>query len=112
MKEKLLPIGTVCMLKGGTKKVMITGFCSIPSENPKQVFDYSGCIYPEGFLNSTHVCLFNNDQIEKIHFMGFEDEEEKVFKEKLVIVVKEIKAKAADAVRKGEDIERFDVENK
>ena len=27
--EKYLPIGTVVMLKGGTKRVMISGFCAI-----------------------------------------------------------------------------------
>ena len=33
--SKYLPIGTVVMLKGGTKRVMITGFCSI-EENTKE----------------------------------------------------------------------------
>ena len=27
MQEKFLPIGSVVLLKGGTKKVMITGYC-------------------------------------------------------------------------------------
>ena len=56
MKSKFWPIGTVCMLKGGTKKVMITGFCAIQQENPKQMFEYSGCMYPEVFLSSKQVC--------------------------------------------------------
>lgn len=109
MEGKLLPIGTVCMLKGGTKRVMITGFCSIPAEDPKKVYDYSGCLYPEGFLNTTNVCLFDHDQIDKVHFKGFEDEEETKFKEKLSIVVKEIKAKAKEEVAKESSLEKFDV---
>ena len=28
--KKYLPIGTVVLLKGGQKRLMITGFCSIP----------------------------------------------------------------------------------
>ena len=82
--EKFLPVGTVVMLNGGTKRVMITGFCSAAQEEPNKVWDYTGCPYPEGYITSDQTCLFNHDQISKIHFIGFkEDEEEKVFKETL-----------------------------
>jgi len=74
MKDKYLPIGTVCMLKNGKKRVMITGFCAIPVEDKSKIYDYSGCIFPEGFLTSNQICLFNHDQIEKIFHMGFQDE--------------------------------------
>ena len=30
--NKYLPIGTVVMLKGGTKRVMIAGFCTIQNQ--------------------------------------------------------------------------------
>jgi hypothetical protein len=33
MREKYLPIGTVVLLKGGKKRAMITGFCSVAQEN-------------------------------------------------------------------------------
>lgn len=82
--EKYLPIGTVVMLKGGQKRVMISGFCAVSGDNKLEVYDYSGCMYPEGFLSSTQTCLFNHDQIEKIYHLGLaEDEEEKEFKSKL-----------------------------
>ena len=83
MREKYLPIGTVVLLKGGKKRAMITGFCSVAQENKEKIYDYSGCVYPEGYLSSNQVCLFDHDQIEKIFFVGFEDEEEKEFKNKL-----------------------------
>ena len=87
--EKYLPIGTVVMLKGGTKRAMITGFCSIPSEDESKMYDYSGCIYPEGFLSPDNTLLFNHDQIDKIYHMGLkEDQEEKEFKDKLNEVMK------------------------
>lgn len=89
MKEKYLPIGTICMLKGGQKRVMITGFCAIPQEDKNKVYDYSGCMYPEGFIVSNQVCLFNHDQIEKIYYLGYEDEEEKEFKNKLKEAIKD-----------------------
>mgnify|MGYP004476581575 FL=1 len=81
--EKFLPIGTVVMLKGGKKRAMITGFCSIPSEDKTKIYDYSGCIYPEGFISSSQTLLFNHDQIDKVFYLGLIDDEEKKFKEKL-----------------------------
>lgn len=83
MDDKYLPIGSVVMLKGGKKRVMVTGFCSIADGGDSTIYDYSGCLYPEGLLNSNEVCLFNNSQIEEIFFRGLEDEEEKAFKENL-----------------------------
>lgn len=88
MQDKYLPIGTVALLKGGRKRVMITGFCAIAEENKGKVFDYSGCIYPEGFITSNQVCLFNHDQIDKIFHTGLIDDEEKEFKSKLNELVK------------------------
>lgn len=81
--EKYLPIGTVVMLKGGKKRAMITGFCSISGEDKSKVFDYSGCLYPEGLISSNQTLLFNHEQIEKIFHLGLVDEEEKQFKQKL-----------------------------
>ncbi len=88
--KKYLPIGTVVLLKGGQKRLMITGFCSIPKEDQSKVYDYTGCLYPEGVLNSEEVALFNHDQIEKIYFVGYKDEEEKQFKEKLNKLIEEM----------------------
>lgn len=87
MREKYLPIGSVVLLKGGKKRAMITGFCSVAQENQDKIYDYSGCVYPEGYLSSNQVCLFDHDQIEKIFFIGFEDDEEFRFKEKLNNIV-------------------------
>ncbi len=87
MREKYLPIGTVVLLKGGRKRAMITGFCSVAQENQEKIYDYSGCVYPEGYLSSNQVCLFDHDQIDKIFFLGYEDDEEKAFKDKLNKIV-------------------------
>ena len=87
MRDKYLPIGTVVLLKGGKKRAMITGFCSVAQENPDKIYDFSGCVYPEGYLSSNQVCLFDHSQIDKIFFLGFEDDEEKVFKDKLNNIV-------------------------
>lgn len=83
IEEKYLPIGSVVLLKNSEKKLMITGFCCVGRENSNKIYDYSGCMYPEGILKSDKVAMFDHSQIEKVIYMGLIDEEEKKFKEKL-----------------------------
>jgi len=96
-REKFLPIGSVVLLKGGKKRAMITGFCSVAQEKPDKIYDYSGCVYPEGYLSSNQVCLFDHDQIDKIFSVGYEDEEEKIFKEKLNKIVDTLEKERAQS---------------
>jgi len=81
--EKYLPVGTVVMLQNGSKRLVITGFCGVGAEDKNKMYDYVGCLYPEGFLSSNQTLLFNHNQIAKIYFVGFIDDEEKAFKAKL-----------------------------
>lgn len=92
IREKFLPIGTVVLLKGGQRKLMVTSYCPVPkgevfnkdgkvAQEPGKFFDYGACVYPEGIVNSNQVFLFNHDQIEKIFYMGYESEESKKFDE-------------------------------
>ena len=83
IKEKYLPIGSVVILKGATKRLMISGFCALDNSNKDKIWDYSGCMYPEGFINTNQICLFDHDQIEKIFFQGFINEEQEVFMNKV-----------------------------
>jgi hypothetical protein len=99
--DKFLPIGTVVMLKGGKKRAMITGFCSIADDNKEKMYDYSGCIYPEGYLSSNQVCLFDHSQIEKVYYLGLIDDEEKLFKAKLNDFTKHI-GNSSDSVKSTE----------
>ncbi len=81
---RFLPIGTVVLLKGGKKRLMITGFCSFDEAKKDKAYDYTGCLYPEGIISSKQMALFNHSQIEKIFYLGYSDEEEKKFKQNLV----------------------------
>ena len=83
MKKEFLPIGSVVLLKGGTKRVMVTGFCSVDNNEKEKMYDYTGCLYPEGIINSNEICLFDNNQIDQVFFKGFIDEEEIKFKDEL-----------------------------
>ena len=89
-EEKYLPIGTVVLLKGAEKRVMITGFCAaeLKESEEAKIWDYSGCIYPEGFLNSEQICLFDHSQIVRIDHMGLIYDEEKTFKTELNGLIK------------------------
>lgn len=87
MKEKYLPIGTVVILKGGTKKAMITGYCAVADAKPDKMFDYRGCPFPEGVIESSGVALFNHDQIEEICHMGYRNEESIDLSDKLEIII-------------------------
>ena len=107
-REKYLPIGTVVLLKGGKKRAMITGFCSVAQEKPDKIYDYSGCVYPEGYLSSNQVCLFDHDQIDRVFYVGYEDEEEKLFKEKLNRIVDTIEKERAENLEKGTSSEEVE----
>ena len=87
---RFLPVGTVVLLKGAKKRLMITGFCSFDEAKKDKAYDYTGCLYPEGIISSKQMALFNHSQIDKIYHLGLQDEEEKQFKQKLVMEVNRI----------------------
>lgn len=74
MKE-LLPIGSVVLLEGGEKKLMIYGRLQ-QQEGTDTVWDYIGCLYPEGNVNKDFTYLFNHDNIKEVFHEGYNDEEE------------------------------------
>ena len=85
MISGLLPIGSVVLLKGSTKKLMVAGFCQreVGDGAGENIWDYAGCLYPEGFLGTDKTYLFNGDQIERIFAVGYQDEEQFAFKVKV-----------------------------
>ena len=91
IKEKYLPIGTVCLLKDGKKKLMITGFCTVAQKDSK-IYDYNACLYPEGILSTDQAIVFNHDQIDKIYYMGYSDKDEKSFKKSLSEIISKVES--------------------
>ena len=81
--EKYLPIGTVVLLKDAKKRTMITGFVAKEADGGDKMYDYIGCLYPEGVLSSSQNLLFNHEQIDQIYYMGYSDKEEVEFKNQL-----------------------------
>lgn len=99
MKDKFLPIGTVVLLKGATKKVMITSYLIFAKgENAeKKMYDYGGCPYPEGIIESNFAVGFDHEKIEKVIHMGYTDDEGKDLNKALLDSEKEIKEKFAES---------------
>ncbi len=89
--EKYLPIGTIVLLKDAEKRLMITGFLPVDTENEKnERYDYCGCPYPEGVYTMEEILLFNHDDIYKVFYLGYSDDEEVEFKKRLEEALKTI----------------------
>lgn len=76
--DKYLPIGSVVLLKGAQKKLMIFGRYQKEKDEDK-VWDYIGCLYPEGNLDLEHSYLFQHEQIDTVYYLGCVNEEEQEF---------------------------------
>ena len=77
--EKYLPLGSVVLMKNAKKRVMITGYMLKSPDSGDKIWDYVGCLYPEGMVTSSQHLLFNHDDIGRIYAIGYSDEEQKKF---------------------------------
>lgn len=82
-ENKLLPSGSIVLLEGGSKKLMIYGRKQIVVSNNPKMFDYIGVFYPEGYIDQEYTFAFNHSDIETVIFEGYQDEEEIEFQEVL-----------------------------
>ena len=80
--KKLLPLGSVVLLNGGKKRVMICGRMQTRVQD-NTLFDYSACLYPEGIVDPKKLYLFNNEDIDMVYFVGMQDTEEFEFRARI-----------------------------
>lgn len=99
MIKDLLPIGSVVLLKGAKKRLMIYGI-NQKTENG-DVYDYLGCLYPEGNISVEYTYLFNKDAIESVYFLGFVDPEFSICRQKLQESMdkQDLKSEVSDTVK-------------
>ncbi len=83
MFEKVLPIGTIVLLKGGNKRVMIIGHCKYNGSDRSKIYDYAGCVYPEGYTRPDQTALFDHDQIDVVFSLGYRNGKQYEFQKKL-----------------------------
>lgn len=80
--KELLPIGSVVLLKGGQKKLMVFGIKQTDKEKQTN-YDYIGVIYPEGNIGYGGQFFFNHADIAQVFFKGYSDEERDKFIQRL-----------------------------
>ncbi|MPM53644.1 hypothetical protein SDC9_100413 [bioreactor metagenome] len=68
---KYYPIGTVVMLKGGDRPLMIYGRKQM-QETSGIMWDYVACLYPEGNISDEYTFFFQQEEIEKVLHVGYE----------------------------------------
>ena len=91
--KELLPIGTVVVLKGGQKRLMIFGIKQDirKDDKPVEEYDYIGVPYPEGNIGTECQFLFNHEDVETVYFRGYEDIERQEFIFRLCKAFEEVK---------------------
>lgn len=77
MNIRYLPIGSVVKLKNNNKSIMITGYYSVEYARDLEIYDYSGCAYPEGVMIKSSYCSFNQSDIKEVLFEGYKTDEYK-----------------------------------
>lgn len=85
MMDEYLPVGSVVLLKGGEKRILIIGRAQ-REDSSGRTWDYLACPFPEGFLGVDNAYLFDHAQIDRVFFLGLQDEEEMAFQRRLTDV--------------------------
>lgn len=76
--KELLPIGSVVLLSGASKKLVIIGILQVkPDEN--RIYDYLGVPYPEGYIGETNNFLFDHEDVNDVIFKGYTNPERETF---------------------------------
>ncbi|ROX54710.1 DUF4176 domain-containing protein [Enterococcus faecium] len=81
-KQELLPLGSIVLLEEGLQKLVVgRGVVYTDQVTGKDTFaDYMATLYPTG-LNPETTIFFNHENIDKVIFKGYSDEEEERFLE-------------------------------
>lgn len=95
-KVNYLPIGSVVLLKGGQKKLMIISRAlRVKIGDSERYFDYGGIIYPEGLLGE-QIAYFNSEGITEVVFKGYSDAEDEQMVKSINVYLEE------NDIRKGD----------
>ena len=80
--KKYLPLGSVVSLKKAQNaKFVIIGRSQIADG---KLYDYSACLFPQGYTGSDHLYAFNSDDVDTLYFIGMQNDEEFAFRKALI----------------------------
>ncbi len=95
-KKEFLPLGSIVLLNGSVKKLMVLARGAIANiKGEQRFFDYGACTYPEGVFGDT-MLYFNGKDIVKVISRGYSDEEEDLMQENLMRNVELLKNRLAE----------------
>ena len=96
--EKFLPIGSVVVINNVDKKMMITGYLVSTSSTGNKISDYVACLYPEGVISSDKNILFDHKDIKQVYAIGYSDDNQKDFSDKLKEIEKTLRKNVMDDI--------------
>lgn len=83
-KQEFLPLGSIVLLDGSVKKLMVLARGAMANiKGEQRLFDYGACTYPEGVFGDT-MLYFNGKDIVKVISRGYSDNEEELMQENLM----------------------------
>lgn len=73
-----LPLGSVVIMKGSVKKLVIVARAmNVNVKGTQAFFDYAACTYPEGMYKD-QLMYFQHKDIMKVVFEGYSDEDDRM----------------------------------
>ena len=98
-KEKLLSLGSIVYLREGSLRMVVVGRHPTvkKDENKPIMFDYAAVSHPIGYAGDDKMFYFNHENIDKVVFEGFSNEDDERFLE----VMTEWKENHADEFEEG-----------
>lgn len=100
--NELLPVGSVVLLEGATKKTVIMGIFQMSEDNPGEIYEYMGVPYPEGYMGAGTSYLFKQKDVAEVIWRGHEDEERDLMLNMLETLARQMDAQIAQASEKKE----------
>ncbi len=99
MYKDLLPIGSIVRIKGGERNLMICGRI-MARTNSDEIYDYVGCLYPEGIVDPSNLYFFNREGIDECVYRGYEGQEELDFRHNILDTLDELEVVDGKIVQK------------
>ena len=95
MEDKIYPLGSVVLLKGASKKLLIVGRAlNVKNGEKTFFFDYGAVAYPEGLVGD-EMAYFNQQDIHSVVFEGYSGEED----ESYVVAIRDYLTNNPDIVK-------------
>ncbi len=95
--EKYLPLGTIIKIEQLDHDIMILGYLVKGMLKKDRIYDYMGCLYPEGVIATDNSIVFNHEDIKEILELGFVSSEQKKWNEKMHIYSENYSKKSLDS---------------